>query len=296
MQSNFASLKGFPRPVKGLDSILLSDYDSDEVPFVAQPKIYLRGPGMSGNLHNKTVMITGASRGIGADAARAFAAQGAKVALVARTAEAIADLAGEIGSQAVAIPCDIARYWEVEKAVNTCISAHGGLDILVNNAGVIEPVSRMAEADPKAWGEVIDINLKGVFHGMRAALPVMLAAGGGTVLTIGSGAAHGPVEAWSHYCSSKAGALMLTRMLDKEYSQQGIRALSLSPGTVATQMQREIKASGINPISQLDWSDHIPPEWVARALVWMCSDAAEAYLGGEISLRDEGVRAAVGLT
>lgn len=250
---------------------------------------------MSGSLHDKTVMITGASRGIGAEAARAFADQGARVALVARTAEAIADLAGEIGPQAVAIPCDIARYWEVEKAVSNCVSAHGGLDILVNNAGVIEPVSRLADADPKAWGEVIDINLKGVFHGMRAALPVMLAAGGGTVLTIGSGAAHGPVEGWSHYCSSKAGALMLTRMLDKEYSQQGIRALSLSPGTVATQMQREIKASGINPISQLDWSDHIPPEWVARALVWMCSDAAEAYLGGEISLRDESVRAAVGL-
>lgn len=251
---------------------------------------------MSGNLHNKTVMITGASRGIGAEAARAFAAQGARVALVARSAEAIADLAGEIGTQAVAIPCDIARYWEVEQAVSNCVKAHGGLDILVNNAGVIEPVARLADADPAAWGEVIDINLKGVFHGMRAALPVMLESGGGTVLTIGSGAAHGPVEGWSHYCASKAGALMLTRMLEKEYADQGIRALSLSPGTVATQMQREIKASGINPVSQLDWSDHIPPEWVARALVWMCSDAAEPHRGSEISLRDEAVRAAVGLT
>lgn len=250
---------------------------------------------MGGNLQNKTVMITGASRGIGAAAARAFAAEGAKVALVARSAEAIADLAGEIGPQAVAIPCDIARYWEVEQAVNNCVKAHGGLDILLNNAGVIEPVAHLANADPTAWGEAIDINLKGVFHGMRAVLPVMLEAGGGTVLTIGSGAAHGPVEGWSHYCSSKAGALMLTRMLDKEYADQGIRALSLSPGTVATQMQREIKASGINPVSQLDWSDHIPPEWVAKALIWMCSAETDAYRGGEISLRDEGVRATLGL-
>lgn len=247
------------------------------------------------DLSGKTVLITGASRGIGAQTARLFAQNGAKVALVARSAEAIADLAGEIGPQAVAIPCDIARYWEMAKAVENCLTAHGGLDILVNNAGVIEPIAHMADADPDAWGEVIDINLKGVFHGMRAALPVMLEAGGGTILTIGSGAAHGPNEAWSHYCASKAGALMLTKMADREYREQGIRALSLSPGTVATQMQREIKSSGINRISELDWSDHIPPEWVAKALLWMCSDATDAHRGGEISLRDADVRATLGL-
>lgn len=247
------------------------------------------------DLTGKTALITGASRGIGAETARLFAAQGAKVALVARSGDAIADLAGEIGEAAVAIPCNIARYWEVEQAVHSCLTAHGSLDIVINNAGVIEPVAFMADADPAAWGEAIDINLKGVFHGMRAALPVMLVAGTGTILTIGSGAAHGPVDGWSHYCSSKAGALMLTRMAHKEYGESGIRALSLSPGTVATQMQREIKASGINPVSQMDWSDHIPPEWVAKALLWMCSDAADGYLGGEISLRDEGIRAKVGV-
>ena len=143
---------------------------------------------------------------------------------------------------------------------------------------------------------MIDINLKGVFYGMRAAVPVMIERGGGTVLTISSGAAHGPVEAWSHYCASKAGAAMLTRCLDKENRADGIRAMGLSPGTVATEMQREIKASGINPVSQLDWSDHIPPDWPARALVWMCSPAADAHLGEELSLRDEGLRATLGLT
>ncbi|KUF11054.1 SDR family oxidoreductase [Pseudoponticoccus marisrubri] len=248
------------------------------------------------DLKDRTVMITGASRGIGAAAARAFAEAGARLALVARSADAVADLAGEIGQQAVAIPCDVARYWEFEQAVRNCVTAHGGLDVLVNNAGVIEPISHMADTDPEAWGEVIDINLKGVFHGMHAALPVMLEAGGGTVLTIGSGAAHGPVEGWSHYCASKAGALMLTRMADKEYRERGIRALSLSPGTVATQMQRDIKASGINPVSKLDWSDHIPPEWVAKALVWMCGAEADGHLGGEISLRDEAIRTKLGLS
>lgn len=248
------------------------------------------------DLTGKTVLITGASRGIGAEAARVFADAGANVALVARGADAIADIAGEIGQRAVAIPCDISRYWEVEKAVENCVTAFGGLDILINNAGVIEPIARMEDADPESWGQVIDINLKGVFHGMRAALPVMERAGGGTVLTVSSGAAHGPVEAWSHYCASKAGAAMLTMCLHKEMAEKGIRAMGLSPGTVATQMQKEIKASGINPVSQLDWSVHIPADWPAKALLWMCSAEADAHLGEEISLRDEGIRNKVGLT
>ena len=247
------------------------------------------------DLTGKTVLITGASRGIGAEAARVFADAGANVALVARGADAIADIAGEIGQRAVAIPCDISRYWEVEKAVENCVTAFGGLDILINNAGVIEPIARMEDADPESWGQVIDINLKGVFHGMRAALPVMERAGGGTVLTVSSGAAHGPVEAWSHYCASKAGAAMLTMCLHKEMAEKGIRAMGLSPGTVATQMQKEIKASGINPVSQLDWSVHIPADWPAKALLWMCSAEADAHLGEEISLRDEGIRKRVGL-
>ncbi len=247
------------------------------------------------DLTGRTVLITGASRGIGAEAARVFAEAGANVALVARSADSIADLAGEIGSSAVAIPCDISRYWEVAQAVENCVTAFGGLDILINNAGVIEPIARMEDADPDGWGQAIDINLKGVFHGMRAALPVMEAAGAGTVLTVSSGAAHGPVEAWSHYCASKAGAAMLTMCLHKEMADKGIRAMGLSPGTVATQMQREIKASGINPVSQLEWSDHIPADWPAKALLWMCGIDADAYLGEEISLRDETIRKKVGL-
>ena len=247
------------------------------------------------DLTGKTVLITGASRGIGAEAARVFADAGANVALVARSSDSIADLAGEIGDRAVAIPCDISRYWEVQKAVENCVSAFGGLNILINNAGVIEPIARMDEADPEGWGQVIDINLKGVFHGMRAALPEMQRAGGGTVLTVSSGAAHGPVEAWSHYCASKAGAAMLTMCLHKEMGDNGIRAMGLSPGTVATQMQKEIKASGINPVSKLEWSDHIPADWPAKALLWMCSPEADAYLGEEISLRDDAIRQKVGL-
>ena len=247
------------------------------------------------DMTNKTVMITGASRGIGAEAARVFAGAGANVALLARGQSAIADLAGEIGQQAIAIPCNVANYVEVAAAVETTLSAFGGIDVLVNNAGVIEPISHLVDADPAAWSNVIDINLKGVFNGMHAVLPAMKAKGGGSILTISSGAAHGPVEAWSHYCASKAAVHMLTRCLDKEEAAHGIRAMGLSPGTVATQMQKEIKASGINPVSQLDWEDHIPADWPARALLWMCSAEADEWCGGEISLRDEDIRRKVGL-
>jgi NAD(P)-dependent dehydrogenase (short-subunit alcohol dehydrogenase family) len=247
------------------------------------------------DLTGKTALITGASKGIGAAAARAFAAAGANVVLAARSGDAIAALAGEIGDGALAVPCDVSDPAAVAAAVAQAHDRFGGPHILVNNAGVIEPIARMADADPVAWGHTIDINLKGVFHCMHAVLPGMLAAGGGTVLTVSSGAASGPIEAWSHYCAAKAGAAMLTRMLDKEYAGDGIRAIGLSPGTVATDMQREIKASGLNPVSQLDWSDHIPPDWPAKALVWMCGPEADGWLGGEISLRDPEIRKTLGL-
>ncbi|WP_299672163.1 SDR family oxidoreductase [uncultured Roseobacter sp.] len=247
------------------------------------------------DMTGKTVLITGASRGIGAETARVFAEAGANVALVARGQTQIADLAGEIGSKAIAIPCNVASNREVSAAVETTVDTFGGLDVLINNAGVIEPISHLSASDVQAWGDVIDINLKGVYYGMRAAVPVMKAAGGGTVLTISSGAAHGPIEAWSHYCASKAAVNMLTRCLDKEEAAHGIRAMGLSPGTVATQMQREIKASGVNPVSQLDWDVHIPADWPARALLWMCGAEADGWCGQEISLRDEEIRRKAGL-
>lgn len=248
------------------------------------------------DLTGKVVLISGASRGIGAAAARAFAGSGAKVALLARSGDAIGEIAGEIGDSAIAIPCDVSRYWEVEQATAATVQTFGRLDVVINNAGVIDPIGHLATLDPEAYGHTIDINLKGVMHGMRAALPVMLDQGGGTIINISSGAAHGPVEGWSAYCSAKAGALMLTRMGDKEYRDQGIRVLGLSPGTVATEMQREIKASGINPVSQLDWSDHIPPEWPAQTLMWMCGAEADDHLGADVSLREPDIRAKVGLS
>ena len=247
------------------------------------------------SVQGKTVIITGAGRGIGEAAAEVFAEAGANVVLMARGRGAIAEIADRIGARAMAIPCDVSSYEDLARAVQSAEDAFGPVEVLINNAGVVEPVSHLATSDPKAWGKVIDINLKGVYYGMRAVLPGMIERGHGTILTVSSGAAHNPVEAWSHYCASKAGAAMLTRAVDLEAQGSGIRAIGLSPGTVATQMQREIKASGINPVSRMEWSDHIPPEWPAKTLLWMCGSGADAFVGEEISLRDEDIRRRVGL-
>jgi NAD(P)-dependent dehydrogenase (short-subunit alcohol dehydrogenase family) len=260
------------------------------------PKSNLKGTCVKNiNLVGKTVLITGASRGIGAAAAFAFAEAGANVAMIARSTDEIAEIAGKIGEKALAIPCDVSRYSDVASAVAATARTFGGLDILINNAGVVEPIGHLQDTDPEVWSRTIDINLKGVMHGLHTAMPGMIAQGHGTIINISSGAAHGPVEGWSAYCSSKAAVYMLTRAADKESRDKGLRIMGLSPGTVATQMQREIKESGINPISQLDWSVHIPPEWPAQALLWMCTPEADAFLGDDVSLRDDDIRKKVGL-
>lgn len=242
---------------------------------------------------DKTVLITGASRGIGEAAARMFAANGANVALTARSSGDINRIAADIGDRAIAIPCDVADRGQVEAAVAKTVETFGGLDILINNAGLLEPIGLFGDIDPDDWARIIDVNVKGVAYGIHAALPHM--KDGGTILSIGSGAATSALEGWSHYCTSKAAVHHLNRCIHKEYAARGVRAIVLSPGTVATQMQRDIKASGMNPVAQLDWQDHIPPEWAAQALMWMCTPDADTHLGEVVSLREPSIRKRVGL-
>jgi len=147
----------------------------------------------------------------------------------------------------------------------------------------------------KPFAVTADINFKGVYNGIRAVLPIMLAQKSGTIVNVGSGAAHSALEGWSHYCSSKAATLMLTQCTHKENAASGVNVVSLSPGTVATEMQVLIKASGINPVSQLDPADHIDAEWPAKAIAWLIKKGAAEYAGEEISLRDGDIRKKIGL-
>ncbi|MEL6775332.1 MAG: SDR family oxidoreductase [Pseudomonadota bacterium] len=248
-------------------------------------------------LSGRVALVTGASRGIGEATARHLAAAGATVVLAARTTADIDRIAADIaaaGGRAIAAACDVADPAAVAATVALAEGA-GPLEVLVNNAGMIEPIVPLAEVAPQDWARTIDVNLKGTFFPLRAALPGMLARGSGTVINISSGAAHSPLEGWSAYCTSKAGAAMLTRTAHRENGGRGVRVIGLSPGTVATEMQRVIKASGINPVSQLDWSDHIPADWPARAILWLCGPAGDRFAGEEVRLRDEEIRREIGL-
>ena len=249
-------------------------------------------------LQNKTALITGASRGIGAATARHLAELGANVVLMARSEGQISEVAAEIneaGATALAISADVGDWLAMESAVAQIKERFGSLDVLVNNAGVIDPIARITDSDPAEWAEVVQINLMGVYHGLRAALPLMEEQGSGTIINISSGAATGALEGWSHYCATKAAVLSLTRCTDKEYRDRGIRVMGLSPGTVATEMQVQIKASGINPVSQLDPSVHIPSEWVAQGIAYLCGPGGDAWLGTDFSLKTDEGRAAAGL-
>ena len=251
-----------------------------------------------GELSGKVVLVTGASRGVGAAAARAMAAEGASLMLVARNSDAVRALAAELtaeGASAEGMACDIAEFSELEAAVTATCGRFGRLDVLVNNAAVIEPIGALAKSDPEAWSRAADICFKGIYNGLRAALPVMRRQGAGVVINMSSGAAHNPLEGWSMYCASKAGAFMLTRCAHLENRGAGIRVMSLSPGTVATDMQRAIRASGINAVSRMEFSEHAAPEIPARALVWLATEAAADLAGEEVSLRDPEIRARIGL-
>lgn len=251
---------------------------------------------MTIDLSNKTVLITGASKGIGASAAEVLHGLGANVVLMARGQAAIDALAAKLGAgRALAVAGDVGDYAAVRGAVEQAVATFGSLDVVVNNAGVIEPVARLEDSDPTQWAKVVEINLMGVYNGMHAAFEP-LKASGGTIINISSGAALNALEGWSHYCATKAAVLSLTRSGEKEWGPLGITVVGLSPGTVATDMQVVIKKSGVNPISTLEWSDHIPPEWVARTIAYLCTDAAKPHAGTDFSLKTEEGRRAVGLT
>ncbi|MGI9354758.1 MAG: SDR family oxidoreductase [Rhizobiaceae bacterium] len=250
---------------------------------------------MTIDLTNKTALITGASRGIGEATGRHLAELGANVVLLARSSHDIKRIAEEIGGSALAVTGDVAAFDDVEKAVIAAIEQFGSLDILVNNAGLIDPIARLEDSDPDGWSTVVDVNLKGVYNGLRMAVPLMREQGGGVIVNLSSGAATAALEGWSHYCATKAAVLSLTKCVHKESAKHGVRVVGLSPGTVATGMQTAIKDSGVNPVSQLDWDAHISPEWVARAIAWLTTDAAKEHDGGDFSLKTEKGGREVGL-
>jgi 3-oxoacyl-[acyl-carrier protein] reductase len=249
-------------------------------------------------LSGKVAIITGASRGIGEAAAEALAAAGAAVMLTARDGARTEGVAARItaaGGKAAAVACDVADYAAVQALVGATAQRFGSPDILVNNAGVIDPIAALADSDPAAWAKNVQINLVGAYNVVRALLPGMKAAGGGTIVNVSSGAALRPLEGWSAYCSGKAGMAMLTQAIKLEEAANGIRVFGFQPGTTDTDMQVLIRASGMNMVSQIPRANLTPVAHPAKAIVYLCTKDADDMIGAEFSLRDEAFRKRIGL-
>jgi NAD(P)-dependent dehydrogenase (short-subunit alcohol dehydrogenase family) len=245
-----------------------------------------------GSLSGKVIIVTGASRGIGAAAAMALAREGATVMLAARDAALAAEVADSIieaGGLAHSTPCDVSDYAAVEWLVLETEGRFDRIDALINNAGVIEPIATIAESDPVEWARNIQINLIGAYNPIRAVLPRMLKAGGGTIVNVSSGAALRPLEGWSAYCAGKAGLAMLTQSVMLENTANNIRVFGFQ-GTTDTDMQVTIRASGINMVSKIPRENLTPVAHPAAAIAYLCTPAADDLNGQEFSLRDEAFR------
>jgi NADP-dependent 3-hydroxy acid dehydrogenase YdfG len=179
------------------------------------------------NLNDKVAFITGASRGIGAEVARLLSREGMALGLASRSGD---DLGLE---RALGIPCDVRSLQEVEGAVAATVERFGRLDICVANAGV-GSYHPFEETPIEHVEEMIDVNLKGTIYAIRAALPHLLASGEGDVITLASEAGRRGFPGEAVYCASKFGQVGLTRALDNELRERGVRCTNVCPGGVAT--------------------------------------------------------------
>ena len=247
------------------------------------------------DLSQHVVIVTGAGRGIGAAAARRLSEAGARVAVTARKLKDAEAVAREC-KQAIALACDVSDFKSVEAMVKKATAALGRPTVLVNNAGVIQPIGRFDELEPEAFAASIRTTLVGAAFCARAVLPHFLEGdGGGRIVNLSSGAALNPLEGWSAYCAGKAGLAMLTRSLALEYGERGVRVFGFAPGVVDTDMQGEIRASGINRISRLPRESLAPASDPAEAIAFLCTDPADDFAGGEVDIRDAAFRKAAGL-
>ena len=178
-------------------------------------------------LDGKVAMVTGASRGIGAAVARALAAEGVRLGLASRSGD-------DLGIEgAVARPCDVRDPAALAALVAGTVDRFGGLDILVVNAGV-GAYGPFLELPPEDLEEMIDVNVKGAIYAIRAALPQLLRSGAADIVTVASEAGRRGLPFEAAYCASKFAQVGLTRALDHELREHGIRCTSVCPGGVAT--------------------------------------------------------------
>lgn len=230
---------------------------------------------MTNNIKDKVIIITGASSGMGEAAARHLAKKGAKVVLAARRSSRIDALAKEINEQggtAMSIATDVTREDDVKKLVDTTVSQWGRIDVLINNAGVM-PLSPLDQIKVSEWNQMIDVNLRGVLHGIAAALPYMKAQKSGHIINTASIAGHLVFPASAVYSATKYAVRGLTEGLRKETCAYNVRATIISPGSVSTELLEHISDKDVQAVNQeYVGKVGVPPETYARMVAFAISE------------------------
>ena len=243
---------------------------------------------MSARLEGRRALLTGATGGIGAAIARAFVAEGARVALLARDERKLETLRAETDGDAVGVAADVADAARVEAAVAEAADLLGGLDAVVNAAAIDTSWHPVGELPVDEWDRAVAVNLSGTFYVCRAVLP-HLEEGGGAIVNVTSVAG---LRAWAEdaaYNASKAGVELLTKTIAVEYGRRGVRANCLAPGIIDAGMTDEIT----DPADRGALLDRQPAgrmgraEEVAEAAVWLASDAS-AFTTGTTLVVDGG--------
>jgi 3-oxoacyl-[acyl-carrier protein] reductase len=235
-------------------------------------------------LQDKVALVTGAASGFGAETARVFAAEGALVALVDMNEEGARKISAEIGKNSIAIRCDVSSAADVRNAVEKTRTQFGRLDIVINNAGTSHKNKPMLEVTEQEFDRVLAVNVKSLFHMAHAAVPIMRAQGGGSMLNVGSTAGLRPRPGLTWYNGSKGAVNLLTKSMAVELAPDKIRINGLAPVAGDTPLLPTFLGSD-SPEVRAKFLATIPlgrfsrPSDVASAALFLSSDEAEFLTG-----------------
>jgi NAD(P)-dependent dehydrogenase (short-subunit alcohol dehydrogenase family) len=240
------------------------------------------------DLAGKVAIITGASRGIGAAAARTFAMAGATVVLAARDKQALAAVAEDIvasGGQALAVPTDVGNPASVERLVAQTLDAYGRLDAAFNNAGDGHMPTPLADVAVDDFDRAVRVNLRGVFLCMKYEIPAMLESGGGAIVNMSSTAGLNGVRGIAGYVAAKHGIIGLTKVAALDYAARNIRVNAVAPGPIRTDRISQLGDAAREPIVRAVPLGRIGrPEEVGALAAWLCSDQAGFITGATIPI------------